>query len=1319
VARSLPAVVKPPWEGTWGERVEVWKLDLLELDTPNINEWLARWEPSLSATARRLPLAPGPGARGLPLSEPGAYIARGWDGHHWRTVLLCVSPLAIALTLDDDDLEVYCLDGPSGKPVQGAFVKTIYKTTWRGRRQVVTDSGTTDASGRWHSAVVRDRFAPQVEATAVVALGNNYALATARRHIEPSPPVQIAVRALRHHVHPGQKAGVSGRLTRVVNGRAVPVGNAAVKLWLLGPDDVPIVTRVTRTTPVGHFTMVFALPRDARPGRYTVACAAEAGVRCWPRRFAAFEVAALAPEPFGLRARANTAVLAPGGELRVEVEATDAQGRPIPGVKIRSLSLGYPVRLAGKPQWLVGEEPVEPGRVVIEPIRLTATQTDARGKAALRWRATRADLPKRDLLCGIELLADSGSLGATSRRLEVLLLAEPPLVSIQPPERFARPGEAVDFLFDTPLAEADQEKVRARCQLTYYDRQLSARRFTLYDGAIAGLAGKKLRATLSQPGRYEVVLSAGRCVSRAVVWVVGAGADIPWGGGAAPAVVLEPPWARAGGSLLAVVLGKPRGSPLALTVRKRSGVERRLVDAPAGARCIELSLSPRERGPVELRLAQVGENASRVASSRLWVEPGGSHLDISSQLMWVRKRQWSERGYLITTAAPDGTPVQSVVELAFVRPTFVGSPPRGVRALRVVSHAGKATSRKGELEVGLNEELLKRACGMCIEALSPDGRRGSTLAFLHAPSPVLDLPAGRPRSPQEILGAIVDFGLDGPVPRWLAERLLERHPETARAIPRMVAVARSGREAATLLALASDRPGAAPAALEAALASGKLPRADAVAAVASHPADVRPVLERLLKTDSSAEVRAAAARALAPVAGSSLEALTEALREDRAPMVRGAAAEALASAGQHAAEALEEGIRNEKSAEVSLAIVHSLGRLRAFDGLLEALARKENAVVGEALRELARSGYSGVNSRLIGLLHSRDQQTASLAATVLVRAGPGGVEQVLRVARRRPREGLIRALAEVSSAEVGAAMRRWLRHEERSVRLAAAEWLARRGDELATGALREFLGDHATPQERNRAALALVNAGDVTSVPRLVTLARERRLGPATATALLRKAGQMGWREAGPLVVEALWRGVAHPADLAEPQVRALWLAAADAAPSVGPLWSAQTEAILGPIPPDCPYREPLERLERDGVAAFLEATWALPLPDDLRRHAVRAFARLEGKGAATRLIPLLDSPVLQRAALCALIEQGAVEALRVGLAQGSAVVRASSAAALGALADPAASPRLRQLLDDPDPFVRMEAAHALAAISRQAVFYKDHLGESRLAIPR
>jgi len=1296
----------------------VWRLDLLEVDQPDLNQWLAAWEPAGSATARRLPIAPAPGAQAIPISEPGAYIARGWDGRHWRVALIIASRLSLALTLHDDDLEVFCVETASAKPVQGAFVKAIYKTTWRARQRALIASGTTDASGRWHSVVVRDRFAPRLEATVVVARGSDYAVATARRATAPEPPVRLEVHAVRQVVHPGQKAEVLGRLSRLVGQRSAPVGNAPITIWLLGPDGVPLTTRVTRTSPVGHFGAIFPVPRDAPAGCYTVAVAAEGIVECFPRLFPAFEVSPLAPEPFMLRLSVNSRILPPGDELAIEVRTADAQGRPLPGVRIRSFSFGYPVALSGKPAWLTGTEPLDPVLVVPQPIALRPAETDAQGRLTLRWRPTGAEVPERDLLCAIELRADAGPRGTVRRTTEVLLLAEPPYVSIQPVAVFARPGDFVELNFTTPLPDPDQKKVRARCDLSYDDPQLSRHRFTIYEGTIAGLASRKLRAAFSLPGRYEFILSAGRSVSRSVVWVARPGADIPWGGCEEPAIIFERPWARAGQEMLAVVAGKPRGSPIALTARKRFSVERTLIAAPTGARCIELPLGSADRGPLEVNLVQITQPGPRQNAASLWLEPGGSHLAVSADLAWVRKREWSERGYRIATRSLDGRPVQSVVEIAFVRPSFVGSPPRGVRVLRLVSHAGKATSPAGELEVGFNEELLERACGMFIEALSPDGRRGSALAFLCATSPALDLPAGRPRPPRGALSAIADFGLGDPTARWLAGEVIKRHPEATGVLPDLVARARAGADVVALVRLAAESPTAALPTIEAALASGKAPRADVIAAVADHAVNVRPILERLLTKAPSAAVRAAAARALAAGAPRGLEVLANALLEDEAAVVREAAAHALAGAGRAAVAPLTTAAAEEKSPEVCVAIARSLGRLGSVSGLVGLLDRREDAVVREALRSLQGTGYAASDGRLVRLLRSEDDETAGLAAAILVRSGPEGVGEVLEAARRRPRPGLLRTLAQADSPQVAAAMRRWLRSKDRAVRLAAAECLARGRDEVAVGAVREFLADDATPQDRERATLALVAANDRTSFRRLVALAVDGKLSAAATRALLRKAAQLGWREAAPLVVEVLWRGLAQPTALGDPRQRGLWLAAVDAAPLARSLPSAQIEAIVGTIPPDCPYREALGILKREGMARLLAALWSLPLADDLRRRAVTACGRLEGKAAAPRLIPLLDSPVFHGVALAALIEQGAADALRSGLDNVSAAVRGSCAAALGALADPTAAPRLRRLLGDPDPSVRMEAAHALATITTQAVFYKDHLGEQRLAVP-
>ncbi len=44
--------------------------------------------------------------------------------------------------------------------------------------------------------------------------------------------------------------------------------------------------------------------------------------------------------------------------------------------------------------------------------------------------------------------------------------------------------------------------------------------------------------------------------------------------------------------------------------------------------------------------------------------------------------------------------------------------------------------------------------------------------------------------------------------------------------------------------------------------------------------------------------------------------------------------------------------------------------------------------------------------------------------------------------------------------------------------------------------------------------------------------------------------------------------------------------------------------------------------------------------------------------------------------------------------------------------------PNIQPLLADADPFVRCEAAYALAALTRQATVYTDGLGEAKQATP-
>jgi hypothetical protein len=216
----------------------------------------------------------------------------------------------------------------------------------------------------------------------------------------------------------------------------------------------------------------------------------------------------------------------------------------------------------------------------------------------------------------------------------------------------------------------------------------------------------------------------------------------------------------------------------------------------------------------------------------------------------------------------------------------------------------------------------------------------------------------------------------------------------------------------------------------------------------------------------------------------------------------------------------------------------------------------------------------------------------------------------------------------------------------------------------------------------------------------------------------VRAAGQLGWSQAGPALVGILWRGLAEPGRLEEAEQRVLWLEALRAAPAVGPIWTAEIQRSVPPTPTPSLYASALNALRNEGLGHFLRELWFSPLPPELRRQTVGPYARVRGAAAAKELVELLTSPVLQGPAIRALADLGAVNALRDGLRSPSPRVRAGAAAALGSVGARQAVSELRPLLKDGDPFVRMEAAHALAAATGERVAYTDSLGESRLARP-
>ena len=132
---------------------------------------------------------------------------------------------------------------------------------------------------------------------------------------------------------------------------------------------------------------------------------------------------------------------------------------------------------------------------------------------------------------------------------------------------------------------------------------------------------------------------------------------------------------------------------------------------------------------------------------------------------------------------------------------------------------------------------------------------------------------------------------------------------------------------------------------------------------------------------------------------------------------------------------------------------------------------------------------------------------------------------------------------------------------------------------------------------------------------------------------------------------------------------------------------------------------EAVVNLGDEGSIDALEAA-AFSQFDEVRVLAVLILGRLEDRRMEPALAGMLDRPPveLQVAAAQALATMGRSRGLNVVLrAAGSATptVRAQAAIALGAFREPAASDKLAQMLDDPQPQVRIAAAAALLRRAR------------------
>jgi HEAT repeat protein len=1005
---------------------------------------------------------------------------------------------------------------------------------------------------------------------------------------------------------------------------------------------------------------------------------------------------------------------------------------------------------------------------VVLPIAVPPdTRTGVDGRLVLRWEPARAELPSTDLLCSIQAEVDAPGLGATKQAAELLLLRQPPPVTLHTKGSFFHPLEPIELTFRTVLSPAERAHTLATCSLSRECSDGQTRQWELLGDPVADLVGRRLVVSASHPGRYVFAVRANGASSEAVAWVIEDQDDLPWSGSPEPSVIAERAWVKRGESVTAVVAAPGRSAPVALTLRSGDAVVRRTIPLRTGAHTVRLRAEPHQEDPLAITLMQVCDGQPTMGRASIGVEPGGRVLEIAPRLAEVGGGESPVRYYRITTQDRLGEKVQSTVRLELTRPTFdfrfpisdfrfqpaIGNRqsaiPLGIRGRTLQWHAGKATSEQGEIEVSLRESSLRDAGAILIEALAPDGRSGIQLLPLHETRYAPGAHPGKTIRPRDRLEALVRHGLDDPMAEWLAERLLARHAELPGELPVLIASCPSDEDVAVLLRLALGHASVASAALEAALSRSDSAPPALLSLAGNHAAALLSTFERVLASDLDPRARAAAARELAKGLPDSLPALVRALGGDRDPLVRVAAASALGSGGQEALPELAAAADRETATSVRLALIDALkqvGGPAPAPALLRLAEDSHADVASAALRALVETGYGGADPRLFHILASGPPEAREEAARLLIRSGqPRAVGAALAAARSSPSEALVGALSGVRSRSVQAAATRWLTHEDPAIRLAAAECLATFEDgrpspamgsrSPAMGAalpvLRSFLNLDTPPEMADRAAAALIARHRESflrkkrlpmssdSVPELARLQRAGRLSSATQRAFFQAAGKADWPEAGPVLVATLRQGLSEPSRLRRPDERQLWLDALDAAAASPSVWAVPLD--LPPLPPSpnsSPHAPALAALAAQDPAGFLEALWRCPLPDGLRRQSVALYARLQGAAAAPQLIALLESPALQAPAVRALIDLSAVDPLIAALRHRSPHTRAAAAAALGAIGIPHAESALHPLLRDDDPFVRAEAAWALAAITARPVVYTDHLGEPRQATP-
>ncbi len=212
---------------------------------------------------------------------------------------------------------------------------------------------------------------------------------------------------------------------------------------------------------------------------------------------------------------------------------------------------------------------------------------------------------------------------------------------------------------------------------------------------------------------------------------------------------------------------------------------------------------------------------------------------------------------------------------------------------------------------------------------------------------------------------------------------------------------------------------------------GLPPRDAATKSQQGSPDDRAAVLERVLRTDTSASIRKVAAWGLAqyldaPGVG---PALSTALGHDADPVVREMAAWALSRSDESpvVSSALTTALRHDADAKVRAASAWSLGTIgsaTALDALTEALADPSPDVVTRSVWAIGRVQPEHAPRALTAKLSDRDSQVRTVAAWALFRIGDPATVPALEAAVQAEQNkdvqvADIRAIAKVGSDSGG------------------------------------------------------------------------------------------------------------------------------------------------------------------------------------------------------------------------------------------------------------------------------------------------------------